>query len=72
MDAAGRGADMDVAGYRAVMAARLGPWLAKLLALSGYDTVDKLRVAGDAELLEVLKAAGVGEADLWLIREAVG
>jgi hypothetical protein len=62
-------ADMDAAGRGADMAARLGPRLVKLLALAGHDTVDKLRVASDEALLEVI---GVTEADLQLIREVVG
>lgn len=62
-------ADMDAAGRGADMAARLGPRLVKLLAWAGYDTVDKLRVASDDCLLEIV---GVGQEDLELLRKVVG
>ena len=62
MDAAGRGADMRRIGD-------LDPHLLRVLAMAGYDTLERLRAAGDDELLRV---AGVDRAALRRIRVAVG
>lgn len=62
-------ADMNAAGRGADMVSELGPWLVRALALAGYDTVEKLREASDAELREII---GVERIDLQRIREVVG
>lgn len=62
-------ADMNAAGLGADMVSELTPWLVRVLALHGYDTVEKLREASDAELREIL---GVERIDLQRIREVVG
>ena len=62
MNAAGRGANLRRPWELDV----LGPHLLHVLAVSGYDTLDKLRAASDDELLQVV---GVDQAVLGVIRE---
>jgi len=62
-------ANMNAAGRGADMVSELGPWLVRVLAWAGYDTVEKLREAGDADLLRVVHA---DRRVLELIREVVG